>query len=180
MNNIRLLYRKGHFILFVLLLIISFGGFYNISVKNNLDAISSSIVRIEAKKQLLELYSEKIKLEGELLSLSAMFPQDSDPRWIMAIVNNIAKKERVEIITVRPMPVVVGDFHDELRISVAMEGSYHQIGRMVAAIDNTDKYIQIDHLKALAVSGGKSASQSGSEEVVVGWQATVISVVPKI
>ena len=68
--NIRLLYRKVHFIAFIVLLFGCFGAFYNISVKSNLDFIDSAINRIVAKKKLLELYTEEIKLESELTSLA--------------------------------------------------------------------------------------------------------------
>ena len=178
--NIRLLYRKVHFIAFVVLLIGCFGAFYNVSVKSNLDFIDSAIDRIVAKKKLLELYTEEIKLEGELTSLGAMFPQRLDMRWTMSILNEIAKREGIEIVTIRPMPVINGDFHDELRVSILVECSYHQLGRMIDAIDSTDKYIQIEELKSVPVLKRNNTAKVKDNVVIIGWQITFVSIVPKV
>ncbi|MDP8252838.1 MAG: type 4a pilus biogenesis protein PilO [Candidatus Kaelpia aquatica] len=181
--NTNLLYRKINFIVFVVLLIVFLGGFYNISVKQNLASMNEIVDQITVKQQLLSVYSEKIKLEGELVSLNTVFPQNTDSRWLMVILNDMAKKERVEIVTVRPMSVVGATFHDKIKVSVHLEGSYHQLGRMMAAIDNTAKYIQVEELKAYPVKQGSSSKkmpQTADGSARLNWQMIIGSVVPKI
>ena len=91
----------------------------------------------------------------------------------------LTKREDIEIVTIRPMPVINGDFNDELRVSILVECSYHQLGRMIDAIDSTDKYIQIEELKAVPMLKRNNTAKVKDNVIIIGWQIIFVSIVPK-
>jgi Tfp pilus assembly protein PilO len=48
---------------------------------------------------------------------------------------------------VKPLPVKEMKFYKSLSIALSLEGSYHQIGNMIAEMENAQYYLRVDKLE---------------------------------
>ena len=183
--TIRSLYRKIHIVVFPVLLIFAFGWFYNVEFKAKLTAMDSIVDAIDKKRELIKLYGQKVELEAVLKSLSRSFPGSSDLNWLVTNINQLARKEAMDIISIRPLPVEEGDFYSRIQAALELEGSYHQAGRLIAAIEGSEVFIQITGVKAAPLyekssGSGRAIARNKDGEMRLQWQMTVSTIVPKI
>ena len=113
------------------------------------------------------------------------FPRSSDSGWLIAQIADITKKEGLEIISIQPVPIEVEDFYKKLRVQLKIEGSYNQAGRMLAAIDNSDNYLEIATLTASSIyiqqrGAGRSKAIAKDGGSLLSWEITISSIVPEI
>ncbi len=180
------IYRKVHFFVFIVLLVLLFGIFYNIKVAAELSKMDRQLDQISQKQKLLKTYKNKIKLIGELDKLNKFFPQTSDSHWLITNINSVAKQENIEIISVRPLPLSRESFYDRLQVVLEIEGSYHQVGRMVSLIEGAERYFQIEELQVKPVyrkidkNKSKGLVEANDGNTLLNWQITITTIMPKI
>jgi len=101
-------------------------------------------------------------------------------------MNSVTKKENIEIISVKPLPLSSESFYNRLQVVLEVEGSYHQVGRMVALIESAEKYFQIKELQVEPVyektgkGKVKSIAKADDGNALLNWQITITTVMPKI
>ncbi|MDD5613471.1 MAG: type 4a pilus biogenesis protein PilO [Candidatus Omnitrophica bacterium] len=184
--TIKSLYRKIHIVVFPALLIFAFGWFYNVEFKARLTAMDGIVDTIDKKRELIKLYGQKVELEAALKNLSKSFPESSDLNWLVTNINQIAKKEAMDIIAIRPLPVEEGDFYTRIQAALELEGSYHQAGRLVAAIESAAVFMQITGVKATPLyekgvgSASRVIARTKNGETLIQWQMVITTIVPKI
>jgi len=183
--TVRNIYRKLHLIIFPTALVLILSLFYKLMFKENMDIIERKITNIEKKQKAIRLYGEKVKLETELQQLTEKFPRSPDLRWLMTNVTAVTKKEGMEIITIQPLPIVKENFYTKLRIILEIQGSYNQMGKTIADIDNAENYFQLESLsvKPVYIQGkdkkGRIKATAKDGNTLLDWQVKATTIVPK-
>lgn len=144
--KIKNFYLKYHYIIFPLLLPVVFYIYYNVSFKDKIKILDKKLVEVKKQQELINLWGEKLKLESELSALTVKFGGKIDYKWLMTIISEIANKEGIELTTVKPLSVKEMKFYKSLSVALNLEGSYHQIGKMVADMENARYYLKVEKL----------------------------------
>ena len=137
------IYKRYHLLFFALLIVMAFLFFYKVKVQNEIVKNEKLVHDVEEKEKLVKLYGEKVKMEGEFERLMSLFPSSLDFKWLMEELNKLIKEEKIELVAVQPQPIVSEKFYRQLMLSLKIEGSYYQIGRLLERIDNSEKYIEV-------------------------------------
>jgi len=177
-------YLKYHYIVFPLLLPVVFYIYYNLSFKDKMKIVDRQLAEAKKQQELINLWGEKLRLEGELSSLTVKFGGRIDYKWLMTIISEIANKERIEITTVKPLPVKEMKFYKSLSVALNLEGSYHQIGKMVADIENAQYYLKVDKLtlspEIKEKDGKKFRAMAKDGNTLLKCEMIVSSLIPSI
>lgn len=173
---------KFHFLLFPIMLIAGFYFLHNTIFKNREEEIQKILQKMGEKQDILKLYTQKLALEAELNQLVKGFPNQVDFKWLMEGISSITGKEEIEIISIQPQPIKSSEFYREVSIALELEGSYHQIGRMVEAIDNSEYFLQVKKLKLkpkkLQAEGKETQVKAKDGHTLLECSVEVFTIVP--
>lgn len=125
----------------------------------HLDTLNAS--NQKAKAQLARGTVAAIKAEADSLRanldvMRTLVPASNEVPALIEQVSNAARRSRLELASLDPQPPIEGEMFDTYRYKVRLNGSYHEIGAVLANIASLNRVIAPINLN-LQLNTGTSA-----------------------
>ena len=134
-----------------------------------LAAVRSEIQRAQATARRLPAFRVEVaRLEGELARLRPVLPEEKDVADLLRRIQGMATESRLTIRAFTPKPVTNRQLHVEWPITVALEGTYHNVGHFLAEVGGFPRIINVSDLEI----SGKDKTVPGGATVTVTCTAT--------
>jgi type IV pilus assembly protein PilO len=146
---------------FVLIAGAACGGFYYqiempqraemAAKKIQLDALSGDIVKgLNTARKLPEFRAQVAELEGRLVNLRAVLPEEKDAADLLRRMQTVATQSNLEIRGFRPNPIVTKQLHAEWPITLELQGTYHNLATF---FDRVGKFTRIVNISNVDIRG---------------------------
>ncbi len=89
------------------------------------------IGKIKALSKYIKVYDKKI-------------PDAGGVSWLLSEVSNMASKERIELSSIKPGNPENYGLYTKLSVIVDMASTYNQLGRFIAGIESSEKFLKIE------------------------------------
>ena len=89
------------------------------------------IGKIKALSKYIKVYDKKI-------------PDAGGVSWLLSEVSNMASKERIELSSIKPGNPENYGLYTKLSVIVDMTSTYNQLGRFIAGIESSEKFLKIE------------------------------------
>lgn len=117
------------------------------TLKNNIKALETDIKNLDGLKSELSTLTTK-----EAIYKYKMPPQEEFSS-ILENLSNMASINSVKIIAIEPRPPVYSEsFYVEIPVFINAYCGYHQLGKFIDAVENSDRVMKITSLKINAGS----------------------------
>ena len=101
-------------------------------------------------KKLSDFESEVSQLEGRLVALRAVLPEEKDAADLLRRMQTVAQQSNLTIKSFKPSPVVNKQLHAEWPISLELDGTYHNLAMFS---DRVSKFTRIVNISDLDIKG---------------------------
>jgi Tfp pilus assembly protein PilO len=118
------------------LLFIFLGISYRVIFNFQVTGVRAFSKRIEKKMEFNKLYQRDLGLKQWLKLRLKKLPKNKDINWLLVKVRNEIKAENLDIISINPVTIEQHKFFYLLPVEIQVKGSYHQIGRFIAKLEN--------------------------------------------
>lgn len=145
-----------------LLLMGAYVKFFWLPISAAKDEARKKIAEIEAKidkakKQAARL--ERLQQELNVLNEQAVqaelrLPRSKDVPNMLLTLSGVAQKQRVSILSFSPGPVKTQQYFMELNYPVTIRGTYHNIGRFLAALALEQRIFNVQNVSYPAPDAG--------------------------
>ncbi len=105
---------------------------------------------LETAKKLPEFSAQVDDLEGRLINLRAVLPEEKDAADLLRRMQTVATQSNLTITSFKPAPVVTKDLHAEWPISLELDGTYHNLATF---FDRVGKFTRIVNITGVQVKG---------------------------
>ena len=104
-------------------------------LSSQIEEIDSKIAKATAQASRLQrLQADLAKLNQDAIEAERRLPKTKSVPDILVTLSNLAEQNRVNVMTFSPGPQKSQQFFTELSYPMTVRGSYHNIGRFLAAI----------------------------------------------
>lgn len=110
----------------------------------------------KAKKQaarLERLQQELVVLNEQAVQAEARLPRSKEIPNMLVTLSAVAQKQRVSILTFSPGPTKDQQYFKELNYPVTLRGTYHNIGRFLAALALEQRIFNVQNVSYPAPDG---------------------------
>src|SRR5712691_3587837 len=119
--------------------------------KTQLMSLKGDITKgLTTAKKLPEFRSQVSDLEGRLVNLKAILPEEKDAADLMNRMQTVAAQSNMTIKGFKPAPTVTKQLHAEWPITLELEGTYHNLAIFY---DRVGKFTRIVNISGLDVKG---------------------------
>ena len=108
----------------------------------------------DLKRQAAE-YKENLELMRRLV------PTENELPALLEQVSTAARRVGLDIATVEPIPVIVGDEFDTYRYRLSLEGGYHRVGQFLANVGSLTRIVAPVNLQLEAPREQTRSDNSG-------------------
>ncbi len=176
---------KGSIIVFALALLIGCGYFFTV-FKDNKTKIASKQKEykdLEAKLSKTRAVVNRKKEAARKLKIVSskwnqakkMLPTEASISSLLTTLTKRGSKNEVKIKHLKPLGRTSREKYDEIKIEMEIEGSYHNVGRFMAELNNMERIVNVKNLK---LNPGKG--QQGKEvEFVISAAFDLLTYVTK-
>ena len=105
---------------------------------------------LETAKKLPEFRAQVDDLEGRLINLRAVLPEEKDAADLLRRMQTVATQSNLTITSFKPAPVVTKALHAEWPISLELDGTYHNLATF---FDRVGKFTRIVNITGVLVKG---------------------------
>ena len=128
-----------------------------VSHSAHIDTLNASNQR--AKAQLARGTAAQIRKEADSLRvnldlLRTLVPAGNEVPALIEQVSNAARRVKLELGEIAPMPPIEGEMFDTYRYKLKMNGTYHEIAEVLANIATLSRVVAPINLTLLPSSGG--------------------------
>jgi type IV pilus assembly protein PilO len=147
---------------------------------DSLDELNQK-AKSEMAKGTVEQIREQARTSRENLDLMrTLVPTANEVSSLIDQVSTAARRARLDISTLEPEPVIEGELFDTYRYRMRVNGSYHDIGRMLTNIGSLNRVVTSINLQ-LALPQGNLTSPPGKQVLATGFeiQTYVVRTTPR-
>jgi type IV pilus assembly protein PilO len=145
----------------ILVAILIFGGFYwfwyadkreeQVQKETRLADLQKQIRALEATANKLPEFQREVQaLEARLEVLKRILPPEKEMPDLMRRLQYLAAQSSLAIRSFTPGAPVQKDFYQEIPISLAFEGTYHNLGAFLDRISRMSRLVNMGNLKVKA------------------------------
>ncbi len=129
----------------------------------NLDASNQRAKAIMARGSVEQLQEEAKRLQANLDLMRTLIPTGTEVPALLTQVLGAARRSGLEISGFTPGATTVGEQFDTQRIQMSVQGTYHDIGELLAQVGSLRRIIVPTNVR-LTPSGSRAAAQSAPED----------------
>lgn len=136
------------------------GFYYQIEVPQRADmtsrqtqlaALKADITKgLNTARKLPEFRSQVTELEGRLVNLRAVLPEEKDAADLLRRMQTVATQSNLEIRSFKPNPTVTKQLHAEWPITLELQGTYHNLAIF---FDRVGKFTRIVNISNVDIKG---------------------------
>jgi type IV pilus assembly protein PilO len=133
------------------------------AAKNQLSSLTAEIEKGRAAERKLSQFREEVKkLELELQKLLQVLPPEKDTEDLIKKVEALVHQGDFTLLSFRTGQPVPRDFYKEYPMSIALNGTYHNLALFFSRMGNFSRIINVEDLKihALANAPGKTINST--------------------
>ena len=113
-----------------------------------LAAVTGEVARAQATAARLPALRREVQaIEAQLLQTTAVLPDEKDPQDVLRNLNEVASESLLSIATFTPKAIVTKTQYSEWPISLALEGSYHDLGRFFDRVASMSRLMSVSDLQ---------------------------------
>lgn len=131
-----------------------------------LDGSNQRAKAIMARGSVEQLQAESKRLEANLDLMRTLIPAGNEVPALLDQILGAARRTGLEFSNFAPTATVQGESFDTYRFKMSMQGSYHQIGELLAAIGSLRRVIVPVNV-SLAASTTRAARANRPEERIL-------------
>lgn len=124
-------------------------------------------------RQLPAFKAQVAELEGRLVDLRAILPEEKDVADLLRRIQTIATQSDLRIRGFKPQPMARRRLHAEWPISLELDGTYHNVGLF---LDRVSKFPRIINVGGITMQSSSDQSSTGAS-VAVSCTATTFVMV---
>lgn len=124
-------------------------------------------------RQLPAFKGQVAELEGRLVDLRAILPEEKDVADLLRRIQTIATQSDLRIRGFKPQPMARRRLHAEWPISLELDGTYHNVGLF---LDRVSKFPRIINVGGITMQSSSDQSSTGAS-VAVSCTATTFVMV---
>ena len=113
----------------------------------------------ETARRLPAFKAQVAELEGRLVSLKSVLPDEKDAADLLRKLQTVATQSHLTIKSFKPAPTVTKQLHAEWPITLELDGTYHNLATF---FDRVGKFTRIVNINALAVKGKDKPDQNST------------------
>jgi len=156
----------GAFVLLAAALVGVFYFYYELPARADMQAREGQLRAIRADlnkglataKKLDDFRGQVSDLEGKLIGLRAVLPEEKDAADLLRRMQIVATQSNLTIKSFKPSPIVTKQLHAEWPIALELDGTYHNLAIF---FDRVGKFTRIVNISGLDVKG-KDKADPGS------------------
>jgi type IV pilus assembly protein PilO len=119
--------------------------------KTQLVALTADIAKGQnTARKLPEFRAQVAELEGRLVNLRAVLPEEKDAADLLRRLQTVATQSNLDIRSFRPNPTVTKQLHAEWPISLELQGTYHNLALF---FDRVGKFTRIINISNVDIKG---------------------------
>lgn len=146
----------------------SYFTFFWSPISTKIKDTRAKITDVEAKIQkaqqqaarLPRLEAELVRLNDQAVEAETRLPKKKSVPEMLVTISTLAEKNRVELLTFSPGATTNKQFFSELNYPMTIKGSYHNIGKFLAAIALEDRIFNVQNVIYSDASGSGEMSVS--------------------
>jgi type IV pilus assembly protein PilO len=135
--------------------------FFWMPISAKMGELSDQIAQIDLKiskanaqaSRLTRLQAELASLNQQAVEAERRLPKTKSVPDVLVTLSSLAQENRVAIQTFSPGPMKTSQFFIELSYPMAVKGSYHNIGRFLAAIALEERIFNVKDVMYPAAGG---------------------------
>ena len=131
-----------------------------------LDGTNQRAKAIMARGSVEQLQTESKRLEANLDLMRTLIPSGNEVPALLDQILGAARRTGLEFSNFAPAATVQGESFDTYRFKMSMQGSYHQIGELLAAIGSLRRVIVPVNV-SLAASTTRAARANRPDERIL-------------
>jgi type IV pilus assembly protein PilO len=121
------------------------------SRQTQLAALKADIAKGQnTARKLPEFRAQVAELEGRLINLRAVLPEEKDAADLLRRMQTVATQSNLEIRGFRPNPTVTKQLHAEWPITLQLQGTYHNLATF---FDRVGKFTRIVNISNVDIRG---------------------------
>jgi type IV pilus assembly protein PilO len=121
------------------------------SRETQLKALKADVTKgLTTAKKLPEFRNQVAELEGRLVNLKAVLPEEKDAADLLNRMQTVAAQSNLTIKSFKPGPAVTQQLHAEWPITLELDGTYHNLAIF---FDRVGKFTRIVNISGLDVKG---------------------------
>ena len=170
---------------FVVLAIAGIGAFYYyyespvradmVSREGQLASLRADINKgYETARRLPAFKAQVAELEGRLVSLKSVLPDEKDAADLLRKLQTVATQSHLTIKSFKPAPTVTKQLHAEWPITLELDGTYHNLATF---FDRVGKFTRIVNINGLDVKG--KDKQDSNSSITASCVATTFVLLPE-
>ncbi len=131
------------------------------SKRAKLASIQGDVARANATAaKLPALQREVAESEAALQQTTAILPDEKDPQDVLRNLHDLASESALDIETFTPKTILTRTQYSEWPISLALQGSYHNLGRFFDRIASMTRLMSVSELqiKSIPAKGGNNGT----------------------
>jgi type IV pilus assembly protein PilO len=131
------------------------------SKRAKLASIQGDVARANATAaKLPALQREVAESEAALQQSTAILPDEKDPQDVLRNLHDLASESALDIETFTPKTILTRTQYSEWPISLALQGSYHNLGRFFDRIASMTRLMSVSDLqiKTIPAKGGNNGT----------------------
>src|SRR5262245_48454240 len=115
--------------------------------KTQLVALRADIAKgLNTARRLPEFKASIAELEGRLVNLRAVLPEEKDAADLLRRLQTVATQSNLDIRAFRPNPTVTKQLHAEWPISLELQGTYHNLAMFFDRVGKFTRIINISNV----------------------------------
>lgn len=119
--------------------------------ETQLNALRADITKgLNTARKLPEFRSQVTELEGRLVNLRAILPEEKDAADLLRRMQTVATQSNLEIRGFKPNPIVTKQLHAEWPITLELQGTYHNLATF---FDRVGKFTRIINISNVDIKG---------------------------
>lgn len=139
----------------VAVIIVTLGVVISVSLYNmRMRKITTLKNNIKEEKEKNDLLVVLNKLEGSL-NAYRMRLKKKDASVLINKITDLSRQSNIRINSLTPVQTQERDIFVKVPISVSLEGTYHQLGNFISALENSADFLRVESL-SISVSGRTS------------------------
>jgi type IV pilus assembly protein PilO len=121
--------------------------------QTKLDTLLQDIRALEVTASKLEDFKREVaQLEQKLETLKRILPPEKETPDLMKKIQYLAQQSNLQIKRFTPAPTVKKEFYEEWPISIAVEGSYHNLGLFFDRVSRLPRLVNVGNLNVTPLS----------------------------
>jgi type IV pilus assembly protein PilO len=128
-------------------------------LKQEIERSQEKLMELKAQAARLEkLTREYQQLEGRIQRVKEELPTEKEIPRLLTAITTLGIKNGLEFLSFAPQPEQTKEFYSILPLSLDMEGSYHEVGKFLAALANFPRIVNASRITLSPLSAQEDPS----------------------